>query len=160
MLETRERRLGDRGYIPNTFTLGQSFPNPFNPSTQIGYGLPQDGHVELTVFNVVGQKIRYPVNLFGQVAAFYNFYTDLRSLQLQPARTVDDPVPYNVVPLNVSNLAEAQSCGVELEADWQAMLGGTLDLQPELDLDVIGRYVHDLPTLNVDGYFNLDARLA
>ena len=146
----------------------------------------------------MGQKVRYPVNLFGQVAAFYNFYTDLRSLQLQPARTVDDPVPYNVVPLNVSNLAEAQSCGVELEADWQAlprlrlrstytylkldidalpgdpvgeseevqspkhqaMLGGTLDLQPELDLDVIGRYVHDLPTLNVDGYFNLDARLA
>ena len=58
VLETRARRLGDRGYIPNTFTLGQSFPNPFNPSTQIGYGLPQDGHVELAIYNVVGQKIR------------------------------------------------------------------------------------------------------
>jgi len=35
-----------------------NFPNPFNPSTTIKFSLPQDGEVELTIFNIKGQKIR------------------------------------------------------------------------------------------------------
>ena len=57
-LETRERRLGDRGYVPDTFVLSQAFPNPFNPSTRFGYGLPRDGAVEIAVYNALGQKVR------------------------------------------------------------------------------------------------------
>jgi hypothetical protein len=56
-LETRERRLGDPGFVPETYLLGQSYPNPFNPSTRIGYGLPQDGEVEIAIYNLLGQKV-------------------------------------------------------------------------------------------------------
>jgi len=64
VLETRERRIGDRGFVPDSFVLGQSYPNPFNPSTKIGYGLPRDGQVEIAVYNLLGQKIRTLVSGF------------------------------------------------------------------------------------------------
>ena len=71
VLETRERRMGDRGFIPDTFVLSPAFPNPFNPSTQIGYGVPIDGQVEISIYNVVGQKIRTLVSGFEQAGYRY-----------------------------------------------------------------------------------------
>jgi len=44
--------------IPNDFSLQQNFPNPFNPSTEIRFDLPKEGHVELLVYNMAGQKVR------------------------------------------------------------------------------------------------------
>ena len=44
--------------IPGEFALQQNFPNPFNPSTEIRYDLPDEGFVNLVVYNMVGQKVR------------------------------------------------------------------------------------------------------
>ncbi len=44
--------------IPTDFVLEDNFPNPFNPSTNIRFQLPQQATVALEVFNVLGQKIR------------------------------------------------------------------------------------------------------
>ncbi len=42
---------------PNSFYLAQNYPNPFNPSTKISYSLSKRGHVTLSVYNLLGQKV-------------------------------------------------------------------------------------------------------
>jgi hypothetical protein len=47
--------------LPRVFRLAQNFPNPFNPSTTIGFDIPEkEGEVrtELSIYNVRGQRVR------------------------------------------------------------------------------------------------------
>ncbi|MDE2733441.1 MAG: fibronectin type III domain-containing protein [Gemmatimonadota bacterium] len=43
---------------PASFELAAAYPNPFNPSTTIGYALPQATDVRLDIYNVMGQRVR------------------------------------------------------------------------------------------------------
>ncbi|MBI5060523.1 M6 family metalloprotease domain-containing protein [candidate division KSB1 bacterium] len=43
--------------IPAEYSLDQNFPNPFNASTQIRFGLPQAGLVNITVFDPLGRRV-------------------------------------------------------------------------------------------------------
>ncbi len=43
--------------IPEEFGLGQNFPNPFNPTTQISFDLPQASEISLKVFDINGREI-------------------------------------------------------------------------------------------------------
>jgi hypothetical protein len=42
----------------------QSYPNPFNASTQVNFFLPEDGRVRVDIYNVVGQRVRTLVDDF------------------------------------------------------------------------------------------------
>jgi hypothetical protein len=44
--------------VPERFGLHQNFPNPFNPSTTIGFDLPMKSDVELTVYDALGRKVQ------------------------------------------------------------------------------------------------------
>jgi hypothetical protein len=43
---------------PESFSLSQNYPNPFNPQTQIRYALPADFDVKITLYNLLGQRVR------------------------------------------------------------------------------------------------------
>ncbi len=47
---------------PYSFALMQNYPNPFNPSTTIGYELPALSRVTITIYDMLGQKVRTLVN--------------------------------------------------------------------------------------------------
>ena len=48
--------------LPNKTKFNGIYPNPFNPTTTLSYGLSEPGHVLLEVFNLKGQKITTLVN--------------------------------------------------------------------------------------------------
>jgi hypothetical protein len=48
--------------IPEAFALHQNYPNPFNPITSLRYDLPQDGLVNVTVYDMIGRLVKTLVN--------------------------------------------------------------------------------------------------
>jgi len=44
--------------LPMTFALNANYPNPFNPSTTLEYGLPEAADVRLNVFDIQGKKVK------------------------------------------------------------------------------------------------------
>lgn len=53
--------------------LGQNFPNPFNPATNISFALPKSTYVKLIVYDMLGREVARPVD--GQLAAGYHTVT-------------------------------------------------------------------------------------
>ena len=52
------------------FELLQNYPNPFNPRTILNYELPIANHVELSIYNVLGQKVAVLVSETQQVGKY------------------------------------------------------------------------------------------
>jgi Secretion system C-terminal sorting domain len=48
--------------VDNFVRLDQNYPNPFNGTTEVTYSIPQPGHVNLRVYNMLGQEVQTLVN--------------------------------------------------------------------------------------------------
>lgn len=72
--------------IPRDYALMQNFPNPFNPSTTIRYALPRAQEVEITVYNILGQKIRL-FQLGKQLPGVYQVIWDGKNTLGNPVGT-------------------------------------------------------------------------
>ena len=47
---------------PDIYSLSQSYPNPFNPSSILGFGISKLGFVSLKVYDVLGNEVAALVN--------------------------------------------------------------------------------------------------
>ncbi|MEA3391376.1 MAG: T9SS type A sorting domain-containing protein, partial [Candidatus Marinimicrobia bacterium] len=57
--------------IPVEFAMKGNYPNPFNPLTTIGFDLPSDGMVNMTVFNIAGRQVAKLIDRQSMQAGSY-----------------------------------------------------------------------------------------
>ncbi len=48
--------------FPSDFQLEQNYPNPFNPSTNIKFSLPAKSRVIITIYDLLGRKVKTLIN--------------------------------------------------------------------------------------------------
>ncbi|SVE54588.1 uncharacterized protein METZ01_LOCUS507442, partial [marine metagenome] len=52
----------NKDIVPETFALHQNYPNPFNPFTSFRYDLPEDGLVNIAIYDMMGRIVKTLVN--------------------------------------------------------------------------------------------------
>jgi hypothetical protein len=57
--------------IPTEFELRANYPNPFNPTTRIRYGVPRTALVRIEIYNILGQLVANLVTK-EQTAGYYD----------------------------------------------------------------------------------------
>ncbi|MBC8278504.1 MAG: T9SS type A sorting domain-containing protein [FCB group bacterium] len=57
--------------MPLTYYLDANYPNPFNHTTRIAFGLPDDATVKLRNFNILGQEVAILIDDY-KIAGRYN----------------------------------------------------------------------------------------
>ncbi|OQX90005.1 MAG: hypothetical protein B6D65_00355 [candidate division Zixibacteria bacterium 4484_93] len=54
----RYKIFAKQSNLPKRLYLDPAFPNPFNASVKLTFGLPEEGKVELAIYNILGQKVK------------------------------------------------------------------------------------------------------
>ena len=47
----------DNNNLPQAYFLYNNYPNPFNPTTVISWQIPGESRVDLTIYNILGEKL-------------------------------------------------------------------------------------------------------
>ena len=74
----------DGDQLPTVYALHQNYPNPFNPVTTLRYDLPEDAMVSITIYDVMGRRVKSLVNT-TQVAGY-------RSVRWDATNSFGEPV--------------------------------------------------------------------
>jgi hypothetical protein len=53
-----------------TYTMSLNYPNPFNPSTMIGYQLPVNSYVNIRIYDVLGKEIKTLVSEYKSAGSY------------------------------------------------------------------------------------------
>lgn len=69
--------------VPDNYELSQNFPNPFNPSTTIRFGLPEAGKVTLKIYNLLGEEVVTLMNNEPRKAGYHVLIWNGRNKQGQ-----------------------------------------------------------------------------
>jgi len=64
--------IEDHATLPSDFVLNQNFPNPFNPSTTLMYGIPDYTSVSLFIYDLRGNIVR-TIETSNQEAGWYEY---------------------------------------------------------------------------------------
>jgi len=65
------------GQLPKEYALFKNYPNPFNPQTVLSYQLPHEDAVNISVYNLLGQKVKTLVDR-EHIAGSYKLVWDGR----------------------------------------------------------------------------------
>ncbi|MFN0158601.1 MAG: FG-GAP-like repeat-containing protein, partial [Bacteroidota bacterium] len=71
--------LGPENGLPYVYAFEKNYPNPFNPTTTFRFALPEQAHVDLSVYNVNGQLVSRLVNEV-RVLGFHEVQWDASAL--------------------------------------------------------------------------------
>jgi hypothetical protein len=66
--------------VPAQFYLDQNFPNPFNPSTEIKFGITDAANVSLRIYDALGREVAVLINNEFKSAGSYNIKFDASKL--------------------------------------------------------------------------------
>ena len=64
--------------IPTTYTVNDIYPNPFNPIANIIYGIPENAHIRILVFDIRGRQVAKLMDSF-QFAGYHAITWDASS---------------------------------------------------------------------------------
>jgi len=79
---------------PTSFSLAVARPNPFNPSTTIAYEVPEQTHITLTIYNLLGQEV---VRLVDQAQAAGRYETVWQGVNSRGAGVASGVYLYRIV---------------------------------------------------------------
>jgi len=65
--------------LPQVFSLGPNYPNPFNASTSIKYAIPIESNVKIDIFDILGRHIETLINK-DQLPGYYRLLWSPRSI--------------------------------------------------------------------------------
>ena len=65
---------GGKSLIPSVIELGDNYPNPFNPGTNIDFIIPERIFITINVYNSLGQKIRTLENNIFEAGKYYTYW--------------------------------------------------------------------------------------
>lgn len=62
----------ENNIVPAQFYLDQNFPNPFNPSTEIKFGINEASNIDLRIYDALGREVAVLINNQFMSAGSYN----------------------------------------------------------------------------------------
>ena len=69
--------------LPNTVSLHDAYPNPFNPSTTISYNVPSSMHVNLSIYDIRGRLVTELVNGYHEAQGISDPYKAIWNADMQ-----------------------------------------------------------------------------